>query len=139
MDSKNLTQKESQEIQTEWHLTLRQYKCKVNRAVEEEDLNKLWEEFINNKNLGDACILTQKQTQEIFDIYQNEWYKTLEEYVDEVGGAIEDDELAELWKEFINNKNLGVICILAEENSKDDKYIVTDEKAWMISKIKYGI
>lgn len=84
MDSKNLTQEESRELQTEWHKTLRQYKCKVNRAVEEE-------------------------------------------------------ELSQVWKEFINNKNLGVICILAEENSKDDKYIITDEKAWMISKIKYGI
>ena len=41
---------------------------------------------------------------------------------------------SELWKDFIESLNLGVVCI----NSHNDIYKITDEKKWFLAKIKYG-
>lgn len=36
------------------------------------------------------------------------------------------------WKEFLNSKDLGIALI-------DGWYTITDEKKWVLTKIKYGI
>lgn len=39
------------------------------------------------------------------------------------------------WCEFVESKDLGIDCL----DWKNDVYIITDEKKWLINKIKYGI
>lgn len=40
-----------------------------------------------------------------------------------------------LWKTFIDSKDLGVICL----SYLNDEYRIVDEKKWLLAKIKYGI
>ena len=38
-----------------------------------------------------------------------------------------------IWNNFIESKDLGVICL-----SFNDEYKIVDEKKWLLSKLKYG-
>ena len=42
---------------------------------------------------------------------------------------------ARLWKKFIEDKDLGLVC----KNFKQDVYEIYDEKKWVLSRLKYGI
>ncbi len=80
----------------------------------------------------DSNKLTQKESQNIFDTFEYEWFDIIDEY------RVVLHESYELWKEFILSKDLGVICILSTDITSQDIYIITDEKKWFINKIKYG-
>jgi len=50
------------------------------------------------------------------------------------------DSPIECWTDFIIEQGIGVTCIGEAENySWEFEYIVTDEKKWFLSKLKYGI
>jgi predicted protein tyrosine phosphatase len=55
----------------------------------------------------------------IFDIFEKEYQKSD----------------IRLWRDFLRSKDLGIICI----DFFNDRYIVTDEKKWTLTKIKYGL
>jgi hypothetical protein len=52
--------------------------------------------------------------------------------------AVKYSESIKLWNEFIQKKNLGIICIKATQVPYDDIYKIVDEKKWLLAKIKYG-
>jgi len=41
----------------------------------------------------------------------------------------------DIWNNFIECKDLGVICL----SHFNDEYIIIDEKKWLLAKIKYGL
>ena len=46
------------------------------------------------------------------------------------------------WKKFIHNKDIGIIDItqlVYLQASRVSKYLIVDEKKWLLAKIKYGI
>jgi len=57
---------------------------------------------------------------EIWHTFRNTYYR---------GG-----ETGNIWREFIQNLNIGIDCL----QWRTDEYIITDEKKWALSKIKYG-
>ena len=50
------------------------------------------------------------------------------------------DSPIQCWTDFIIEQDIGVTCIgESEMYSWEYEYIVTDEKKWLLSKLKYGI
>ncbi len=69
----------------------------------------------------------------LFDLFTNEWdvfVKTCK---------LQGNYSVTKWIEFIENKDLGVVCIKSSDSPAFDEYEVVDEKKWLLTKIKYGI
>jgi hypothetical protein len=57
----------------------------------------------------------------IFEKFNNEWWKSFHTK----------------WKDFIAEKDLGIVCIGCQTGG--DHYKIIDEKKWAFNRIKYGI
>ncbi len=65
------------------------------------------------------CIVTSEEAHKIYHLFFWDW-------------ATNDYKG---WESIIKSKDLGVVCT----NIEHDLYEVTDQKKWLLAKIKYGI
>ncbi len=73
----------------------------------------------------------------IYKTFSSEWVNYRLDYSENVNKSY-DRLTNENWKNFIEFKDLGIVCVRSHSISSLDEYEIIDEKKWALTKIKYG-